>query len=94
MSQVKDETANPLKCMVTGCSLPAAYSIRLELRARPNTPAATADLSLCVCEQHKDVQWADVMTDDSWDKLGNQFQKLGYARPVRELSSIKLVRLE
>lgn len=83
-----------LKCSQPECGHDAVYSVALELRARPNTPAATAVGTLYFCEAHKVVTLGDVLHPEGWESICQSFEKRGYERPVWKLSSVRLDKIE
>jgi len=107
MSQVSDTWTGDYvvvkdshKCMHLGelravCDKAAEYAIVLELRATAaHTPAVTSPI-VYLCEEHvPGIEWRDVVDENGWKTIGDSFELKGYARPIKTLSNIKVVKLQ
>ena len=78
-------------CDRVGCGNEAKYNVRIQIRSHPYRGyrgAAISDPVVHVCEDHKDVQWQDVVTPDGWVAILKEFHRMGKAEPKRKYSDI------
>jgi len=75
-------------CDIKDCINPAKYKVGLELRAHGNHPPAKTTPMVNVCEVHKIVKWDELVNDEGWTKICNNFLARGLAVPLKKYSNV------
>lgn len=83
-----------MKCQRVNCDNEATYEVVLELRVHANHTAAISSPLVCICNEHKDIQWDDVVNDAGWEQICRGFTMAGKARPRRKYSNVKVQRMQ
>lgn len=79
-----------MNCDKTNCPNEATKQVILLLKPLKNIEPATSSPIVFVCDDHSNVQWDDVVGDDSWKQITKQFKQNGMMVPKKEFSSIKV----
>jgi hypothetical protein len=77
-----------MKCNKKDCQNEATNQVSAELRVHSShTPAVTTPI-VYVCDEHSDVTWSDVVTEDAFKRIGDELQAIGRMRPVKKFCNI------
>lgn len=84
---------DPSLCARQGCKRKATHLISIEVRVNlEHAPATSA--ALLVCKKHaRGTTKNDVISDEGWQRIVDNFTKAGYQTPNRDLSGIKITPL-
>lgn len=83
-----------VNCDRTDCKNKAKYGVILELRVHAHHEPATSSPIVYVCEEHKDVQWDDIITAEGWLMITSEFSRIGKYKPSRAYSNLALAPIE
>lgn len=75
-------------CQHIECTESAQYHVRLALRPFRDAEPAYTEPFLSVCEEHKNVQWEDVVDDRGWDTIRTGFRDAGVPEPMKKFSNV------
>lgn len=78
-------------CDKNDCKKDARFSVIFELRVTKGGPAAQSTPIMNVCEDHMEVEWKDIYSDDGWKRLCEAFKAIGRMPPVKEFSNIAII---
>ena len=83
-----------MKCDHIGCQNEAKYFAGLKLRVHENHKPAKSSPMVFICEEHKEVKWEDLVNEEGWGKICNNFLARGLAVPLKKYSSIYIEELK
>jgi hypothetical protein len=83
-------------CNRVGCDREAAYQIGFRGHAPLEMGHAEVEfqVSLVVCDYHREVSVDDVVGDEAWGQIERVFEHLGKTVPERASLEIMLTRME
>jgi hypothetical protein len=82
-------------CDCQGCNNKPTHYVALELRVHPDHKPAVSRPVVFVCAEHaQDVKWEDLVTDEAWQQIAEQFTQAGFRKPDRRYSNLKVLPLE
>jgi len=83
-----------MNCSKSGCTHAATHKVVLELKANARDSAATSTPLVYVCDEHKDVQWGDVVDDKGWHTIRENFKAQGFFPPSKVFSRVLVLPME
>lgn len=76
-------------CSREGCNKEAVGAVSFKIRCQKTGPAADAMSTLFVCQEHvATLKVDDIITDEAWNTICNEFVAGGYVRPRRKLTTV------
>ncbi len=82
-----------MKCSRVNCQNEAAYRVRLALGVHAHHKKAMSTEIIRVCEEHRGVQWDDVVTPQGWGQICREFKRNGWAEPKPEFSHVVVEKI-
>lgn len=82
-----------MKCSKKECTNEASNSVSIELRVHPSHEPAKSTPIIYVCDEHANVEWSEVVTDESFQKIGDSMQAIGRMRPVKKFCNLVIMPL-
>ena len=82
-----------MDCNKIDCPNKATHGVRLSLGVHPDHKPAISSYLFFVCEEHKNLQWDEVVDANGWQLIRQNFAQQGLAKPKREYSSLIVEKL-
>lgn len=84
-----------MRCNRKGCQNEATSSISVELRVHPDHEPATSTPLVYVCDKHAiEATWNELVSDEWFSKIGDEFEAKGYQRPVKKYCNLSISQLK
>jgi hypothetical protein len=80
-------------CDIKACKEKAVYGVGLLLACNAEHTPAMSSIIVRVCEEHKLVKWDELVNDEGWAKICNNFLARGLAIPLKNFSKLYTVKI-
>lgn len=87
-------TAETKKCSKKDCENDATSSVHISLRATLKGVDAKSTPVVYVCDDHSDVEWDEVVSQEAWNAILFKFAQAGLMAPKKELSSLEIIPID
>lgn len=79
-----------MNCSKINCINEARFDVILLLSCAKHVPYSVSSPVISVCNDHMDVEWSDVVTEEHFSKLQSLFVEKGFVAPLKEFCMLEI----